>query len=110
MADGKPGHRARGTVRSDILDRRAELADRLALWDPLALGGSAPTLGESYSDLTNAVLGHLMRGGNTVQLEALMAGWLRRRAGRTVPAHQEVRQQAEAISQWCLGLSSNSRA
>jgi hypothetical protein len=100
VADGKPGRRARGTVSGDILVRRAELADRLAAWNPLGLSG--PPLVESYGDLANAVLGHLMRGGHTVQLEALMAGWLRRRAGRTVPAHHEVRIQAEVISRWWL--------
>ena len=102
MADGKPGRRARGTVRGDILNCRAELANRLAAWNPLALGGAALVLAEPYSGLTNAVPGHLMRSGNTVQPGS---GHGRLLASTTVPAHQEVRQQAEAISRWWLGGS-----
>lgn len=66
---------------------------------------SGPTLVliESFGDRTNAVFGLLMRGGHTAGLEVLIASWLRRRVGRTVPARQKVRSQAEAIAQWRLG-------
>ncbi len=102
MADGKPGRRAKGTISGRIMDQRSELSELLVAWNPLGLTLPAAELPDAYDELTNSVLGLLIRAGDTARLEALLASWLRRRAGRTTPATQDVPAKAETIMRWWL--------